>query len=64
LRTLRVDDELLDAAARVGPLGLRSLDAIHVASALLVADALGVVVYDERLSAAMAAAGLPVAAPR
>lgn len=59
------DEALLDAATRVEPPDLRSLDAIHVASALLVADALGVVlVYDERLSVAMEAAGLPVAAPR
>jgi uncharacterized protein len=65
LDLLAVDDELLEAAARVEPASLRSLDAIHVASATLVADALGaVLVYDERLSAAMEAVGLPVAAPR
>jgi len=65
LDLIAVDDELLDSAARVQPARLRSLDAIHVASALLVSDALGVVlVYDDRLAAAMEAAGLPVAAPR
>lgn len=65
LDLVAVDDELLDRAARVDPSALRSLDAIHVASALLVSDGLGVVIaYDERLTQAMAAVGLPTAAPR
>lgn len=65
LDLIAVDDRLLDAAARMDPVSLRSLDAIHVASARLIVDALGVVfVYDDRLAAAMDAAGLPVAAPR
>jgi predicted nucleic acid-binding protein len=65
LDLITVDDDLLDRAARVDPSALRSLDAIHVASALLVSDALGVVIaYDERLAQAMAAVGLPTAAPR
>ena len=65
LDLVAVDDELLDAAALVRPVGLRSLDAIHVASARLLGGALGVVfAYDDRLAAAMGSAGLPVAAPR
>ena len=65
LDLVAVDDELLDRAAQVGPSALRSLDAIHVASALLVSDALGVVIaYDERLTQAMAASGLPTTTPR
>jgi uncharacterized protein len=64
LDLVAVDDELLDRAARVDPSALRSLDAIHVASALLVSDGLGVVIaYDERLTQAMTAVGLPTAAP-
>lgn len=62
---IAVDDEILGRAARIAPAALRSLDAIHVASALLVGDALGVVVaYDERLLEAMAAAGLRTTSPR
>ena len=65
LDLVAVDDELLDRAAQVGPSALRSLDAIHVASALLVSDALGVVIaYDARLTQAMAASGLPTTTPR
>jgi uncharacterized protein len=65
LDLIAVDDELLKEAARVEPVARCSLDAIHVASALLIRDALGVVVsYDERLLAATQEAGLPTAAPR
>jgi predicted nucleic acid-binding protein len=65
LDLIALDDDLLEQASRIDPPSLRTLDAIHVASALLVADALAVVVvYDERLAQAMAAAGLPTAAPR
>ncbi len=65
LDLIAVDDELLEEAARVAPKALRSLDAIHLASAVLVGTALGVVLaYDERLLEAAQAAGLPVAAPR
>jgi hypothetical protein len=65
LDLIALDDGVLREAARVGPVELRSLDAIHIASALLIGDALGVVLaYDERLAEAMAAAGLPTASPR
>ncbi len=44
---------------------LRSLDAIHLASARLVSSELtGVVTYDDRLAAAAAAAGSPVVCPQ
>lgn len=61
---MRIDDRLLDAAATLDPHGLRSLDAIHVASARELGDDVDhVVAYDRRLLAAAVAAGLQVAAP-
>jgi predicted nucleic acid-binding protein len=72
----RVDLELLDviqidtntvvleSASRLPDPMLRTLDAIHVATALLIRDDLDVLVtYDQRMFAAAAAHGLPVAAP-
>lgn len=67
LRTIdlvRLDDTLLDAAGMLEPLTLRSLDAIHLAAAQLVAPALrAVVTYDRRMADAAAALGFAVAAP-
>ena len=61
---IRLDDALLDAAGMLEPLGLRSLDAIHLAAAQLVAPALhAVVTYDRRMAKAAAALGFVVAAP-
>ena len=45
--------------------GLRSLDAIHLATARLLAEDLAALVsYDERLLSATSAAGLPTATPK
>jgi predicted nucleic acid-binding protein len=64
LDLIAVDDRVLEEAALLGPVDLRSLDSIHLASALLLGDALGVaIVYDDRLLEAMGAAGIPTAAP-
>jgi predicted nucleic acid-binding protein len=61
---IRLDDALLDAAGVLEPLTLRSLDAIHLAAAQLVAPALrAVVTYDRRMADAAASLGLPVATP-
>lgn len=61
---IRLDDALLDAAGMLEPLGLRSLDAIHLAAAQLVAPALrAVVTYDRRMAEAAAALGFPTSAP-
>lgn len=61
---LAVDDPLLDRAAHLEPATLRTLDALHLASALALGDDLGsFVVYDERLAAAARTFGLPVASP-
>ena len=56
--------DLLETAADLGPPSLRSLDALHLATALSLGSALDAfVVYDERLAQAAADAGLPVVAP-
>lgn len=59
-----VDDPILNAAATLAPLDLRSLDAIHLATALsLGADLDGLVGYDHRLNAAAETLGLVVISP-
>ena len=59
-----VSRDLLETAADLGPPSLRSLDAIHLATALSLGSALDAfVVYDERLARAATEAGLPVVAP-
>ena len=64
LALLPLDDDVLAAAARLQPPGLRSLDALHLATALSVGRRLGVLFsYDERLCAAAAAAGIAVERP-
>jgi predicted nucleic acid-binding protein len=58
-----VTDQVRDDAARM-PGRLRSLDAIHVASAsLLGAELIALVTYDQRMADAASGAGLPVAMP-
>jgi uncharacterized protein len=59
-----MDDELLTVARRLEPGELRSLDAIHLATALSIGTDLGALFsYDDRLSAVATAAGLRVSAP-
>ena len=59
-----IGDSLLDAAAVLPPIGLRSLDAIHVATALELSDELECLVsYDARMLEAAALAGIPIASP-
>lgn len=60
---LAIDTSILAAAAVIGPPELRSLDAIHLATALSIPDLEGMVVYDRRLARAAQAAGLRVWAP-
>ena len=56
--------DLLEVAADLGPPSLRSLDALHLATALSLGSALDAfVVYDERLAHAATDAGLQVVAP-
>jgi len=59
-----IDDELLKDAARADPRELRTLDAIHLVSALRVRDRIdALLVYDRRLAHAAQAIGLPVESP-
>jgi len=62
---IAVDDSILEAAATLDPAALRSLDAIHLATALeLRPESQAIVSYDDRLNAAAEAIGIPVLAPR
>jgi predicted nucleic acid-binding protein len=64
LNLLKIDREILGRAARLEPRTLRSLDAVHLASALSLGDDLGaIVIYDDALSTAAVACGLNVLAP-
>jgi uncharacterized protein len=59
-----IDDDVLEQAALLQPTALRTLDAIHAATALRVRDRLGgVVTYDARLKTALSELGLRVLAP-
>ena len=59
-----INREILDEAATVGGPLVRTLDAIHLATALGMASELtAFVTYDKRLGSAAKALGLPVEAP-
>ena len=58
------DRRIMDRAAGLAPAELRSLDAIHLASAIEVRDSIeAVVTYDVRLAAAARVHGFTVIAP-
>ncbi|QSB16173.1 type II toxin-antitoxin system VapC family toxin [Natronosporangium hydrolyticum] len=60
-----IDDEIVDAAMSEPDRGLRSLDAIHLATArALDPDLTGVVTYGDRLARAAQDAGMTVFAPQ
>lgn len=64
LNLLAFDARIAARAAALSPAGLRTLDAIHLATALELGDELTAFVsYDDRLSAAARDLGLPVVAP-
>lgn len=61
---VRIDDAVVTAAAGLDPPDLRSLDAIHLATALSLGTELGLfVAYDRRLIEAGRDAGIPTASP-
>lgn len=61
---LPMDDPVLDEATLLEPSTLRSLDALHLATALSVREDLGAFfTHDRRLAEAADAHGLPVTAP-
>ncbi len=56
---------VFEVAGRLDPVGMRSLDAVHLAAALDLGDDLeGIVTYDDRLADAASANGVPVVAPK
>jgi uncharacterized protein len=60
-----IDDRILDVAGILEPQVLRTLDAIHLATAMAVGDDLeAIVTYDERMVDAAKLMGLPTATPR
>ena len=61
---VRVNDRVLNAAGELLPADVRSLDAIHLATAQLLGHDLSqIVTYDERMAEAARALALRVAAP-
>jgi predicted nucleic acid-binding protein len=61
---LPIDEAVIHQAATLSPPSLRTLDAIHLATALSLGADLGILIaYDERLLHAAAERGLPVASP-
>ena len=59
-----IDDRILDAAGTLEPQVPRTLDAVHLATAMAVGDDLEVIVtYDERMIEAARLVGLPTASP-
>ena len=64
LTVLQLGTGVFEEAARLEPPALRSLDALHLAAALMLEDdLLGVVTYDDRLAEATGLLGFPVLAP-
>ncbi|MHB1510701.1 MAG: type II toxin-antitoxin system VapC family toxin [Acidimicrobiales bacterium] len=61
---IRINDRVLSAAGVLLPPGLRSLDAIHLASAQLLGSDLGqLVTYDQRMLAGARELGIATASP-
>lgn len=61
---IAVDDRILDAAGVLEPQVVRTLDAIHLATALAMGDDLfGIVTYDARMIEGARLLGLPSATP-
>jgi hypothetical protein len=61
---IEVSETILDSAGFLEPTTLRTLDALHLATARALSPQLGALVtYDERMAAAGQSLGLPVEAP-
>jgi predicted nucleic acid-binding protein len=64
LAVVELDDQVIQIAAQLRPPELRTLDAIHLGTALsLGGDLGGMCAYDSRLSQAAGAAGVKILAP-
>ena len=65
IQVMRLNDRVLREAGRIESAELRSLDAIHLASARQLGSSVKhIVTYDERMADAATASGWAVAAPR
>jgi predicted nucleic acid-binding protein len=63
-RLISVTDQILAQASHLPPMELRSLDAIHLATAISESDGMvAFLTYDNRQAEAALAAGLPVVSP-
>ena len=63
--SVAIDDRILEAAGTLEPRVLRTIDAIHLATALAVGDDLDTIVtYDDRMVEAARFLGLPTVTPR
>lgn len=64
LTLIRISSQICDVAGTLEPVVLRSLDAIHLATALLLSDDLkAIVTYDRQLANSAQALGIPLIAP-
>ena len=64
IQLVRVSDRVLSEAGRMTPVELRSLDAIHLASARQLGSSVRLIVtYDERMADAARASGWAVSSP-
>lgn len=64
LDLIRINDRVLDSAAILEPAQVRSLDAIHLATAQLLGEDLAqVITYDDRLADAARSLGLKTTSP-
>lgn len=60
-----IDDRILDVAGVLDPAIVRTLDAVHLATALAIGDDLSAIVtYDRRMVEGARLLGLPAATPR
>ena len=64
LTLIRISSQICDVAGTLEPVVLRSLDAIHLATALLLSDDLkAIVTYGRQLANSAQALGIPLIAP-
>jgi predicted nucleic acid-binding protein len=65
IELVRINDRVLGAAGSLLSADVRSLDAIHLATAVVLGESLRVVItYDDRMAVAARAQGLKVVAPK
>jgi uncharacterized protein len=64
LDLIRINDRVLDMAGTLEPAQVRSLDAIHLATAQLLGEDLGqIITYDDRMADAARSLGLKTTSP-